>query len=45
YLSQQVPPNQTYPNQVPPNYPYKKPETSTTDSSTIDNQDSNNINF
>ncbi|CAF0919497.1 unnamed protein product [Rotaria sp. Silwood1] len=41
YLSQQVPPNQTYPNQVPPNYPYKKPETSTTDSSTIDNQDSN----
>lgn len=41
YLSQQVPPNQTYPSQVPPNYMYKKPETSTTDSSNLDNQDSN----
>lgn len=40
YLSQQVPPNQTYPSPTPPNYMYKKPETSTTDSSNLDNQDS-----
>lgn len=40
YLSQQVPPNQTYPNQTPGNYLYKKPENSTTDSSNLDNQDS-----
>ncbi|UJR38169.1 hypothetical protein I4U23_030845 [Adineta vaga] len=42
YLSQQVPPNQTYPNQTPPNYMYKKPDTSSiTDTSNLDNQDSN----
>jgi len=41
YLSQQVPPNQTYPTQTPSNYLYKKSETSTTDSSNLDNQDSN----
>ncbi|CAF2256614.1 unnamed protein product [Rotaria magnacalcarata] len=41
YLSQQVPPNQTYPNQVPPTYMYKKSENSTTDSSNLDNQDAN----
>jgi hypothetical protein len=41
YLSQQVPPNQTYPSQTPPNYLYKKSESSTIDSSNIDNQDSN----
>ena len=41
YLSQQVPPNQTYPNPTPANYLYKKPEPSTTtDSSNLDNQDS-----
>jgi hypothetical protein len=40
YLSQQVPPNQTYPNQTPSNYLYKKPETPIIDSSNIDNQDS-----
>ncbi|CAF3540447.1 unnamed protein product [Adineta steineri] len=42
YLSQQVPPNQTYPNPNQANYPYKKAENSiTTDSSNLDNQDSN----
>jgi hypothetical protein len=41
YLSQQVPPNQTYPTQAPTNYLYKKSENPTTDSSNVDNQDSN----
>ncbi len=41
YLSQQVPPNQTYPNQTPSNYLYKKPDPSASDSSTVENQDSN----
>ncbi len=40
YLSQQVPPNQTYPNQSSTNYLYKKSENSTSDSSIVDNQDS-----
>jgi AT-rich interactive domain-containing protein 1 len=40
YLSQQVPPNQTYPNQPSTNYLHKKSENSTTDSSILDNQDS-----
>ena len=44
YLSQQVPPNQTYPNQPPGNYPYKKVENSTTDSTNVDNQDSTKAN-
>lgn len=40
YSSSSMPPNQAYPNQVPSNYLYKKQENPTTDSSTIDNQDS-----
>ena len=39
YLSQQVPPNQTYQNQPPANYHYKKSENSTTDLSNLDGQD------
>ena len=44
YLSQQVPPNQSYPNQTPTNYMYKKPEPSTPDSMNVDNQDSTKAN-
>ena len=41
YISQQVLPNQTYTSQAPPNYLYKKSENLLTDSSNLDNQESN----